>query len=118
MLRATVHEEEMLCRLEIAGRLAGPWVDETEHAWRSSQCSGKQIEVDIREVTAIDDAGRQLLSAMHQSGARLVVQGVWMMALIEEVTAGRPANGTNRQARRKSPAQREIPGTGETPNED
>jgi hypothetical protein len=95
MLRITVHENGALCRLELAGRLEGPWVAETEHAWRSSSHSAKQIEVDMRQLTAIDDAGRELLAAMHQAGARLVANGVWMRALIEEITGKQPSDGTN-----------------------
>jgi hypothetical protein len=33
MLRITIHEDEKVCRLELAGRLEGPWVTETENAW-------------------------------------------------------------------------------------
>jgi hypothetical protein len=86
MLRVTVHQDGTVCRLELAGRLGGPWVAETEHAWRSSSCPDKQIEVDMRQITGVDDAGRGLLSAMHKAGARLVAEGVAMMALVEEIT--------------------------------
>jgi hypothetical protein len=88
MLRITVDENGSLCRLKLAGKLGGPWVPETEKAWRSATCSGKQIEVDMKEVTAVDDDGRELLAAMHLAGARLVVQGVEMTALVEEITGG------------------------------
>jgi hypothetical protein len=91
MLRVTVHEDGTVCRLELAGRLGGPWVAETEQAWRSSSCSDKQIEVDVRQVTGLDDAGRELLSAMHRAGARLVAEGVAMTALIEEITGKQPS---------------------------
>jgi hypothetical protein len=94
MLRITVHENGTLYRLELAGRLEGPWVAEIEHAWRSSSWSGKEIEVDMRDVTGVDDAGRELLAAMHQAGARLVAKGVWMRALIEEITGQQPFDGT------------------------
>ena len=107
MLRITVHEEGRQCRLELAGRLCGPWVGETENVWRSARCSGKQIEVDMREVTGVDDAGRTLLAVMHQSGARLIAKGVWMTALIEEITGEQSFNGTKRQRRRKNPSQDE-----------
>ena len=99
MLRVTVHEDGKLCRLELAGKLGGPWVAETEHAWRSSSCSDKQIEIDIRQVTGVDDAGRKLLSAMHQAGARLIAQGVEMTALVEEITGSQPFNGAKPQPR-------------------
>jgi hypothetical protein len=89
MLRITVDQHDTLCRLKLAGRLCGPWVLETEYAWRSSSGQGKQIEVDMRELTGIDDYGRELLLTMHQAGARLVAEGVWMTALIEEITSSK-----------------------------
>jgi len=92
MLRIIVDQDDRSCRLKLAGRLCGLWVAETERAWRSSPCLGKQIEVDMRELTSIDDSGRELLSAMYQAGARLVVEGVWMKGLVEEITA----NSANR----------------------
>src|SRR5262245_23736014 len=91
MLRITVHEDGSVCRLKLEGRLGGPWVPETEKAWRSALCSaGKQIEIDMKEVTAIDDDGRELLASMHQAGARLVAQGVEMTALVEEIAGKQP----------------------------
>lgn len=116
MLRVIVHEDGTLCRLELAGRLAGPWVAETEQAWRSSSCSGKQIEIDARELTGIDDCGRELLAAMHAAGARLIAEGVWMKALVEDIT-GRPLNCAGRLPRKKLFPVIDVPGTGETRNE-
>jgi hypothetical protein len=101
MLRITIHEDSTYCRLVLAGRLEGPWVLETEYAWRSSLRSGHQIEVDMRQLTGVDDAGRELLLAMHLAGARLVVQGVWMKALVEEITGDQPVEGTMEQSRKK-----------------
>lgn len=86
MLRITLHQESEQCRLELSGKLYGPWVGETETVWRSAACSGKRIEVDMREVTGVDDAGYKLLAAMHDAGADFVAQGVAMTALINEIT--------------------------------
>lgn len=96
MLRITIDQDDTLCRLKLAGRLCGPWVAETEHAWRSSPCPGNQIEVDMRDLTGVDSQGRELLSAMYQAGARLVVEGVWMTAVVEEITGEQPmrSNGS------------------------
>ena len=104
MLRMTVHENDALCRLELEGRLEGPWVGEIEHAWRSSSLPGKQIEVDMREVVGIDDAGRELLTAMHQAGAHLIAKGVWMRALVEEIT-GKQAFDGGKEPQTKNPDQ-------------
>ena len=101
MLRITIHEDDKACRLELAGRLEGPWVLETEYAWRSSLRLGRQIELDMRQLTRVDDAGRELLSAMHLAGARLIVEGVWMKSVIEEITGEQPLGGSMRKAGRK-----------------
>jgi hypothetical protein len=104
MLRITLHNDDTRYRLELAGKLAGPWVAETENVWRSVSCSCKKIELDMTEVTGIDDAGRELLIAMHEAGARFVVQGVAMTALIEEVTGKQPFDGAKQRRRTKEPS--------------
>jgi hypothetical protein len=109
MLRITVHEDDGQCRLELAGRLGGPWVTETENVWRSAPCSGKEIEIDMRQVTAVDDAGRELLSAMHQAGARLVAEGVAMTALVEEITRQQAFNGAKQPRRKRVPRRSTFP---------
>jgi hypothetical protein len=86
MLRITVHQDGSLLRLQLAGKLAGAWVAETENAWRSAPVSGSPVEIDIRDVTGIDEAGRCLLHAMNDAGARFLAKGVAMEALVEEIT--------------------------------
>jgi hypothetical protein len=97
MLRITLHQDGGQCRLELSGKLYGPWVGETEAVWRSAACSGKRIEVDMREVTGVDDAGYKLLALMHEAGADFVAQGVAMTALIDEITGKQPFDGTKQQ---------------------
>ena len=87
MLRITIHEDGKVCRLELAGRLEGPWVAETEKAWRASLRPDRKFEVDLRQLTGVDDAGRDLLAAIHLAGACLIVEGVWLTALIGELNS-------------------------------
>jgi hypothetical protein len=89
MLRITVQEDLTLWRLQLSGRLVGAWVAETENTWRAAPVSGRRVEVDLRELTWIDEAGRRLLQAMNQSGACFIAKGVAVEALVEEIT-GRP----------------------------
>jgi hypothetical protein len=100
MLRITLHQDGRQCRIELSGKLHGPWVGETETVWRSAACSGKRIQVDMREVTGVDDAGHKLLAAMHEAGAEFVAQGVAITALIGEITGQQPFDGA-RQQRKK-----------------
>ena len=87
MLRITIYDDGKVCRLELAGRLEGPWVAETENAWRFSLGPDRKIEVDLRQLTGIDKAGHDLLAAIHLAGACLIVEGVWLTALIGDLTS-------------------------------
>ena len=100
MLRITIHEDGKVCRLELAGRLEGPWVAETEKAWRASLRPDQKIEIDLRQLTSVDNAGRDLLAAFHRSEACLIVEGVWMTTLIGDLTS-KPCEGAVVQSSRK-----------------
>jgi hypothetical protein len=91
MLRITVREDEKAGHIEAAGKIVGPWVAELENAWRAVQDPGREIEVDLKDVMCVDEAGRQLLGRMHRAGARLVARGVLMNALVEEIGGRRQA---------------------------
>jgi hypothetical protein len=101
MLRITIHDDGKVCRLELAGRLEGPWVAETENAWRFSLGPDRKIEVDLRQLTGVDNAGRDLLAAIHQAGACLIVEGVWLTALIGDLTSQHSCEGTMVQSSSK-----------------
>ena len=99
MLRITVREDGKKERIEAAGRIGGPWVAELENAWRSVETAGKEIEIDLKQVTGVDEAGVELLKRIHRAGARLVACGVMMTALVDEITGGRhTSNHANRIA--------------------
>jgi hypothetical protein len=87
MLRITIHEDDKVCKLELAGRLEGPWVAETESAWRASLRPDRKIEVDLRQVVGFDSAGRDLLAAIQRAGACFIVEGVWMTTLVSELSS-------------------------------
>ena len=92
MLRITIHDDGKVCRLELAGKLEGPWVAETEKAWRASLRPDQKIKIDLRQLMSVDNAGRDLLAALHRSGACLIVEGVWMTSLIGDLTS-QPCEG-------------------------
>jgi hypothetical protein len=95
MLRITVQEEGALWRLQLSGRLCGAWVTETENTWRSAAVAGNAVEIDIRDLIGIDEAGRCLLQEMNEAGARFIAKGVAMKALVEEITR-KPAHPRRR----------------------
>ena len=105
MLRISIHEDGKVRRLELAGKLKGPWVAETEKAWRASLRPDQKIEIDLRQLTSVDNLGRDLLAALHRSGACLIVEGVWMTALIGDLTS-QPCEGAVVQSSRKNAPRR------------
>jgi ABC-type transporter Mla MlaB component len=84
MLRITIHDKGDRRRLELAGKLAGEWVAETEKAWQAAG-AGKETEVDLTAVTRVDQAGCRLLGSMIQAGATLIAKGLAMTALVDEM---------------------------------
>ena len=111
MLRITIHEDDKVCKLELAGRLEGPWVAETENAWRASLGADRKIEMDLRQLTGIDDAGRDLLATIQRAGICLIVEGVWMTTLLDELISQHPCEGAKPQSlakkARRRPASRQ-----------
>ena len=85
MLRITVHQDQASWRLQLEGKLAGPWVDEAAATWRSAALDGRALEVDLTGVTSVDGEGWALLRALHRAGARFIAKGVEMNALVREM---------------------------------
>jgi len=84
LLRITVQNFPPTVTLKLEGQLKGPWVHETEKAWRDSKV--RVAVVDLRDVTSIDAQGRKLLAAMHRQGVELVADAPMMKYVIEEAT--------------------------------
>jgi ABC-type transporter Mla MlaB component len=60
-------------RWKLGGQLSGPWVDELRVVWRRIRQNVRRAHavVDLKEVTLIDGAGKQLLEEMQREGADL-----------------------------------------------
>ena len=82
------------------------------NAWRGSLRPDQKIEIDLRQLTAVDDAGRDLLAAIQRLGACLIVEGVWMTTLIGELSSQDLCEGAKPQSSAKKP--RRINGCGRT----
>jgi outer membrane protein len=87
MLRITLHDDDACWRMQLEGKLAGAWVRQAGETWRSAQPAGKPVEIDLTGVTAVDEAGVELLKAMKQAGARFRARGIEMKALVGEMTS-------------------------------
>jgi anti-anti-sigma regulatory factor len=88
MLRITIHKSLGTVTFQLEGRLAGPWVQELAACWRAmlDQSSAPVVRVDLVAVTFVDGAGRELLTAMHHRGAKLVAADCLMNAVVAEIS--------------------------------
>jgi anti-anti-sigma regulatory factor len=90
MLRITIHDGPGELRLNLEGRLAGPWVRELEQCWRTalSAVRDRPVAVDLTEVDFVDCAGEQLLARMHERGAKLIAATPMTSQIVAEITGG------------------------------
>ncbi|HWO43427.1 MAG TPA: hypothetical protein VNO43_16680 [Candidatus Eisenbacteria bacterium] len=87
MLKITRRAEGTRIVFELEGRLVGPWVDELKCCW--DEVSGKQpLIVVLKEVTFIDERGKDLLREINARGDRLVGEGCMTRAIVEQIQRG------------------------------
>ena len=87
MLKITLHDSASEFRLNLEGRLAGPWVRELELCWRtaSSTTAGRRNVVDLADVDFVDAAGEELLVSLHAQGVELLGDTPLICAMLEQV---------------------------------
>ena len=92
MLRITVNDAPDGLGMKLEGKLGGAWVTELEECWRTATSSlgSRPLHVDLTGVDCVDAAGKYLLALMHKGGARFVVSGCAMSALVQEITGAWP----------------------------
>lgn len=88
MLRITAHTAADECLLKLEGCLAGAWVPELAACWREVTTSSvnPHVRLDLTEVCHVDDAGRELMTAMYRAGVRFVASGFLIRELVREIS--------------------------------
>ena len=74
MLRVTRTDGNEGTTLKLEGKLSGPWVEELHMCWTNLSAEKHQnaVRVNLREVSYVDNRGRDLLIQMEREGALLV----------------------------------------------
>jgi outer membrane protein TolC len=91
MLRITPKEQDAKLTLSLEGKLAGPWVAELAKAWseRQGQFQPGDTVIDLRLVSFVDEAGRELLVQLHAEGCALRGSGCYVGPLVDAIVRGR-----------------------------
>jgi anti-anti-sigma regulatory factor len=86
MLKITRRDEAGTAVIQVEGKLAGPWVKELEHCWRSAGAEQTHpVRVDLTAVSFIDEAGEALLRTMHREHVELKAKGCFTTCLIQAI---------------------------------
>jgi hypothetical protein len=92
MLKLTIVETRNQRRLIVEGALIQPWIAELKKTWtaaceRSPQ--GRQLVVDLNNVTTISKEGEDALSQLMQEGAKFSGAGVLTKYLLKQLALKR-----------------------------
>jgi anti-anti-sigma regulatory factor len=85
MLRITVAESPSELKWTLHGQLAGPWVEQLQTCWSTTQRAGRRCVIDLTNLTAIDESGERVLQAMMNEGAQFRACGVYMTHVLKDL---------------------------------
>src|SRR5438270_852152 len=87
VLRITVESAATEVRFTLEGKLAGAWVRELQKTWQevAAVSAAETVVIDLKEVTFVDNAGRELLCQLYVSGATLKPYGCMMRCLVDDI---------------------------------
>jgi ABC-type transporter Mla MlaB component len=93
MLRVTIKQEDLAETWELEGKLSGEWVKELERCWNERRSpSSMPLQLNLKEISFIDAAGKELLIAMHGRGVEIKGCGCMSRALVEEIVRNSSKN--------------------------
>jgi ABC-type transporter Mla MlaB component len=91
MLRVTVNKDGSAEVWELEGRVSGEWVTELGRLWRERVHQTEhpaEVKVNLKAVSYIDPAGKELLAEMRRQGAEIKGCGCMVRAFVEEIMRG------------------------------
>ena len=108
MFRITKAEERTRTILTIDGQLSDESIAAVEACCNQAGSDGRDVQLYLRDVTSVDQAGQNLLSRLAAKGVHLAASGVYTSYLVQALTCGEDAyrnsplgnNGAAKKARR------------------
>jgi len=87
MLMITEERQNGLLTFRLAGAIAGDWAEEFERCWNNAATSSDspRVIVELKEVTFVDDKGKELLGEMMRKGCQLIAFDVLTKSIVEEL---------------------------------
>ena len=96
MIRVTKTEEQSLTTVTVDGQLANDSIAIVETCCTQAKSNGNAVQLFLRDISAVDQAGERLLRRLAAKGIRLVAKGVYTQYLVQSLTS--PSNEKARPA--------------------
>ena len=95
MLKISIVEGRKQRRLVVEGKLVAPWSDELKAACEraGSGLNGRDLVIDLKNVTTISQQGENLLLELMKRGVRLRGCGVFTNEILKQVARRSRRNG-------------------------
>ncbi len=93
-------------RLTLDGEISTECIEPVETCCEEAMGAGKPVDLVLRDVTAVDEAGRALLRRLAETGVRLCGNGVYTSYLVESASAEPATTEDDPQVRRNGVCQR------------
>jgi hypothetical protein len=87
MIRITAIKEATQTTVTVDGELSREHVSAVETSCREAQSNGKPVQLFLRDVTNVDQAGQTLLRRLAAMGIGLLANGVYTSYLVQELGA-------------------------------
>ncbi len=87
MFKISIVEKPGQRRLVVEGKLMSPWAREVVQAWKEAaqQLEGRNLLIDLTNVTLISADGEEVLSELMQAGAKFTCAGVLTRHLVKQL---------------------------------
>lgn len=88
MLKITIRDTDEELAINLEGRVAGAWAEELSRVWAEAapKVNQRAVSLDLRDVTYIDDDGKQVLRKIEsESGADLIATTPWTRHLVAQI---------------------------------
>jgi hypothetical protein len=94
MFRISKSTEKSLTTLVIDGQLCGDGLATVESCCEEEMLKGKPIHLLLRDLTNIDEAGKELLRRMAGRGVKLIATGVYTSYIVGRIiNSAKPSPG-------------------------
>ena len=98
MLKISVVEAPKQRRLVVEGALIAAWAAELRSVCRRSQGDGRELIVELRDLTAINDEGEMVLLELMCDGIKIRHRGLFAKHVLDELARRRHAEGIKQGA--------------------